>query len=591
MKAQLIRFGMLLTALTLLVFGARILRAAEGGTRYEVEVRPDVKVPMRDGVLLSANVFLPKAEGRFPVLLQRSPYGKGDRHNGEGIACARRGCVFVSQDCRGRGGSGGVWEPFANERADGRDTQAWILKQPWCNGRLGTVGGSYVGYTQWIATPNADEDFKATFSYVPLIDCYGDAAYTGGAFNLSLLMGWGSIVSYPLDTKNPLAGWNASRWRTAFWTLPLCQWDRALDHRVQYLRDWIAHPCFDQYWAARGIRGRWQDVTVPNFVVGGWYDIFASSVFEHIGAVRAMSRSPVARAHQHLLVGPWTHGAGESSKVGDLDFGPLATAKAAHLAQMSNRWFEHWLNGKENDVESWPAYRIFVMGRNQWRDEAQWPPKRARYSSWYFHSQGRANTLSGDGRLSTASPGGEPRDTFVYDPADPVPTLGGCNLMGCPAGPRDQTPAEKRSDVLVFTSAPLPKDVEATGPVKVVLYAASSAVDTDWTAKLVDVDRQGRPYNLCDGILRARHRESPQTTSFLQPARTYRYEINVGVTSNVFLAGHRIRVEISSSNFPRFDRNLNTADAWGTATTPVKATQCIYHNRQSPSSLVLPVIP
>jgi putative CocE/NonD family hydrolase len=358
---------------------------------------------------------------------------------------------------------------------------------------------------------------------------------------------------------------------------------------VQYLRDWIAHPCYDQYWAVRGVCDR--DVTVPNFVVGGWYDIFAKSVFEHVTAVRTTSYSPVARAHQHLLVGPWIHGDGESGKVGDLNFGPLATRKAAHLDEMSVRWFEHWLEGKANEVETWPAYCIFVMGRNQWRDEAEWPPQRAQYIPWYFHSQGGAKTLSGDGQLCAARPGREPVDAFVYDPADPVPTLGGCNLVGCPSGPRDQTSAERRSDVLVFSSVALPEDVEATGPVKVILYAASSAIDTDWTAKLVDVDPKGHAYNLCDGILRARHRISPQTTTFLEPGAIYRYEIDLGVTSNVFLAGHKVRVEISSSNFPRFDRNLNTADAWGTATTPVKATQSIYHDWQHPSRLVLPMIP
>jgi uncharacterized protein len=352
MKQRLIRPGILLSALAFFSFSIGMLSAADDGVKFEVATRADVKIPMHDGVLLSANIFLPKAEGRFPVILQRSPYGKGDAKSRDGFGYAKRGYVFVSQDCRGRGQSDGVWEPFVSEGPDGRDTQEWIVKQPWCNGRLGTVGGSYVGYTQWIVTPNPGEQLKATFSYVPLIDCYGDVAYTGGAFNLALLFGWGSAVSYPLGEKNPLMAWKAADWATAFQSLPLCQWDRALGHRVQYLRDWIAHPCYDEYWAARGVRGRWQDITVPNFVVGGWYDIFANSVFEHVTAVRATSRSPVARTHQHLLVGPWTHGVGDSAKVGDLNFGPTATRKAAHLDQMSVRWFEHWLEGKDNEVET-----------------------------------------------------------------------------------------------------------------------------------------------------------------------------------------------------------------------------------------------
>jgi putative CocE/NonD family hydrolase len=555
---------------------------------YEVEVRTEVKIPMRDGVELSANIFLPKAEGKYPVILIRSPYGKGDAKYGDGLFYAGRGYVVVSQDCRGKGTSQGVWEPFANERNDGRDTQKWLLEQPWCDGSIGTAGGSYVGFTQWITAPNAGDYLKAMFPVVPLVDTYGDGVYIDGALNLALMMGWGSLVAIKPGEQVTMFTWKEQDWNKAFRTLPLDEWDRAIGRKVQYLRDWVAHPHFDDYWAARGVRNQWQDITVPICAVDGWYDIFSRSVFEHINAVREKSRSPEARKNQHLIMGPWGHGISRDGKVGDLNFGKESVI---NLRELQTKWFDYWLKGDKTGADTWPAFRIFVMGRNQWRDERQWPLERTEYTPYYFHSEGAANTSEGDGKLSTAKPGPEPVDEFVYDPNDPVPTAGGCNLVGCPAGPRDQSQVEKRNDVLVFTSEALKNELEVTGPVRVILYAASTAKDTDWTAKLVDVHPDGRPFNLCDGIIRARYYDSKSEPNLIQPGKIYRYEIDVWVTSNAFLPGHKIRVEISSSNFPRFDRNLNTGEPFSTGTRFIKATQTIYHDNEHPSHILLPVIP
>jgi putative CocE/NonD family hydrolase len=554
----------------------------------EAEVRTDVKVPMRDGVALSANIFLPKAESRFPVILMRSPYGKGDEKLPDGHFYAARGYVFVSQDCRGKGASEGEWEPFAHEGDDGRDTQKWVMDQSWCNGRIGTTGGSYVGFTQWISAPNAGNHLKAMFTLVPLVDTYGDGVYTDGALNLALMMGWGSLVSLGPGEQPTMLAWRPEDWLRAYRMLPLCQWDRAIGRKVQYLRDWVAHPQFDQYWAARGIRGRWQDITAPICTVGGWYDIFARSVFEHVNAVRTTSRSQEARKHQYLIMGPWAHGISQDGKVGDLDFG---RESLIDLRQMQTRWFDYWLKGEQTGADAWPAFRLFVMGANQWRDEQEWPLKRTQCTPYYFHSKGSANTLTGDGTLNAEKPSDEPSDEFVYDPNEPVPTAGGCNLVGCPAGPHDQSEVEKRNDVLVFTSDELKGELEVTGPVKAVLYAAGTGPDTDWTAKLVDVHPDGRAFNLCDGILRARHRQSRDNPGLIQPGEIYRYEIDLWVTSNAFLPGHKIRVEISSSNFPRFDRNLNTGEPFGTGTTWQRATQTVYHDGEHPSHVLLPVIP
>jgi putative CocE/NonD family hydrolase len=593
------RKSMRIVSILSILLSIQIIFAAQQSSN--VEVHTEVKIPMRDGVELSANIFLPEAEGKYPVILIRSPYGKGDAKYGDGLFYAGRGYVVVSQDCRGKGSSQGVWEPFANERNDGKDTQKWLLAQSWCNGKIATAGGSYVGFTQWISAPNGGDHLKAMFPVVPLVDTYGDGVYIDGALNLALMMGWGGIVAIKPGEPVTMLTWKQQDWNKAFRTLPLDEWDHAIGRKVQYLRDWVAHPYFDDYWAARGVRNQWQDITVPICAVDGWYDIFARSIFEHINAVRKMSRSPDVRKHVHLIMGPWGHGISRDGKVGDLNFG---AESLINLRELQTKWFDYWLKGDKTGADEWPAFRIFVMGRNQWRDETQWPLERTEYTPYYFHSEGAANTSEGDGKLTTAKPEQEPVDEFVYDPNDPFPTTGGCNLVGCPAGPRDQSEVEKRNDVLVFTSEALKNELEVTGPVKVILYASSTAKDTDWTAKLVDVHPDGRPFNLCDGILRAscgvgilpayQERDALATSksepSLIQPGKVYRYEIDVWVTSNAFLPGHKIRVEISSSNFPRFDRNLNTGEPFGTGTKFIKATQTIYHDEEYPSHILLPVI-
>ncbi len=545
-------------------------------------VRTNVMVPMRDGVKLAAHVFVPKDTGPFPVLLMRSPYGKGDAAGGHAAYYATRGYAVVNQDCRGKGQSEGAWVPFLNDRDDGLDTLKWILAQSWCNGKIGTLGGSYVGFTQWIMADQAGPALKAMFPVVPLGDPWSEACYQGGAFNLSLALGWGIAVSFKPGEKIP-----AINWDQAHRELPLATCDEKITGRkIPYLRDWLAHPAFDDYWAPGSLRKRWSGIEAPTFAVGGWYDIFSQSVLENISAIRRLAPTPETRRRQHVMMGPWPHGI--SRQVGELDFGPQA---AVDLRSIEARWFDYCLKDATNGAAEWPPFRIFVMGRNEWRDETDWPLARTRYNRFYFRSGGQANTLDGDGRLGRMAPGQEAADCYLYDPRDPVPTLGGCNLAGCPAGPYDQRSAERRADVLVYTSGVLIENLEATGPVKVILHAATDAADTDWTAKLVDVHPDGRAINLCDGILRARSRVSSAVPALPKPDQVYEYEIDLGVTSNVFLPGHRIRVEISSSNFPRFDRNPNTGHAFGMDAEVRTARQTVYHEAGRASCLVLPVIP
>ena len=539
----------------------------------------NVMIPMRDGTQLAANIFLPKQGGPFPVVLQRTPYGKPDAKSGEARPYCAAGYGLVVQDCRGRGNSQGQWDPFRFDGNDGFDTQEWVGHQTWCNGHIGTSGGSYVGWTQWSAAPHASRYLTCMVPVVPFSDAYHEIAYLGGAFQLSLCFGWGAGVG-GLNIPPP-------KLSEAFSYLPLNTWDEQGDKRVFFLRDWVAHPTYDDYWRARSIKGRFDQVTVPALNIGGWYDIFSKPTFEHVAQVRHSATNLLVRRNQFAVVGPWGHGVG-GQKLGDLDFGPSAKLD---IGKLQFDWFEYWLKGRDTGVQDWPAVRVFIMGENVWRNESEWPLARTQYTPWYLHSAGKARTRGGGGSLSASLPEAEPPDQFTYDPAQPVPTKGGNNLVGTPIGPFDQSSVEDRPDVLVYTSAPLEKAVEVTGPVKVILHAASSARDTDFTAKLVDVHPNGKAYNLCDGILRARYRESSTNLTLLEPGKTYRFEIDLWVTGNLFHTGHRVRLEISSSNFPRFDRNPNTGHAFGTDAELAKAEQTILHDRPHPSHIVLPIIP
>ena len=533
---------------------------------------------MRDGVQLAANIWRPKAEGRYPAILMRSPYGKMDEKWDEAKRYTSAGYVMVVQDCRGRGKSGGAWDPFRYDVEDGFDTQEWVGQQPWSNGEIGTAGGSYVGWTQWASAAHASKHLRAMVPVVPFDNAY-DIAHSGGAFQLALLMGWGATVGGVTLSPEKLAA--------AFRHLPLNTFGDQFEKKVPYLNDWVTHATYDDYWKKRSIEYQYSAVTVPVLNIGGWYDIFSRTTIDLVDQVRAGSQDRAVRRNQFVVIGPWGHGVG-GRKTGELDFGADAAFK---VGEWQFKWFEYWLQGRETGVEDWPAYYLFVMGDNRWRGENEWPLKRTQFTPYFLHSAGKANSFKGDGSLSATTPAREKPDEFTYDGDDPVPTVGGNNLIGASAGPYDQTKVEERQDVLVYSTPPLEQDLEVTGPVKMILYAASSARDTDFTAKLVDAHPDGKAFNLCDGIIRARYRNGPAREVLLDPGRTEPFEIDLWVTSNLFKRGHRIRLEVSSSNFPRFDRNPNSGKPFGTDTVLLSAKQTIFHDSDHPSHLVLPVIP
>ena len=553
---------------------------------YDVEMRLDVKVRMRDGVLLSADIYLPAAPGPFPTVLMRTPYSNNtDPMIEKARRLANNGYACVIQDCRGRWDSDGVYYAFHQEIEDGYDTQKWVADQDWCNGRIGMTGASYGGAVQWLSAPLANENVRCLVPSVMCADYYQGLMHPGGAFQLSVMMTWGMRTNgrtgQSIDYHN---------WTEVFRSLPVIDLAGVAGRDLEFWKDWLNHPNDDEYWDEVNIVGRWDDIKAPAFIMGGWYDLYSRDVFQEFQGMRSEGGSEEAR-QSRLIVGPWPHHLSASQKTGDVDFGANSVPD---LDGEEMRWFDYWLRDEETGILDEPPLRLFIMGINEWRDEHEWPLDRTDWQVWYLRSDGNANSLLGDGALSTDPPGDEPRDQFFYDPRFPVQTLGGgncCSPEVVPWGPYDQRPAEMRNDVLCYTSAPMAQDMEVTGPIKVVLYAATDGLDTDWTAKLVDVSPSGYAMNLCDGIIRARYRDSFKEPELLEPNQTYEYQIDVGVTGNVFKRGHRVRLEISSSNFPRYDRNLNTGQDNGSSTEIRQAHQEIFHSSARPSHIVLPVIP
>jgi len=577
------------------------LPAARGADRnYEVTVERGVSAKMRDGTVLRADVYRPKAEGKFPVLLQRTPYNKAGGFE-FGLKAAARGYVVIIQDVRGRYTSEGDWYTFKHESQDGYDTVEWAASLPYSDGKVGMFGGSYVGATQMLTAIAHPPHLAGIFPVVTASNYHDGWTYQGGAFEQWFNESWTSGLAQ--DTLNRLVTHHTNAME-GVWKLPLTEYPlfnldgqggrrdarRGLEGLAPYFLDWLAHPSYDDYWKALSIEDHHGDITVPVYNVGAWYDIFLGGTLRNYLGIKAHGGSDAARQGQRLLVVIGGH-AGGGRRIGEVDFGQAAAELDDDDVMLG--WYDHILKGIDNSVARQKPVKIFVMGKNVWREEDEWPLARAQSTRYYLHSAGKANGVTGDGTLGTPAPATESSDRFVYDPADPVPTIGGplcCDAEHLAPGPRDQRPVEARADVLVYTTPAFKQDFEVTGPVSLELYAGSSAVDTDFTAKLVDVWPNGFAQNLTEGILRGRYRNSQEPPEFLNPGEVYKLTIDLWATSNVFLAGHKLRLEVSSSNFPRFDRNLNTGEDAARSTRFVKATNTIYHDREHPSALILPVV-
>jgi putative CocE/NonD family hydrolase len=555
-----------------------------------LKVETSVKMKTRDGVTLVADIYRPEAEGRYPTLLQRTPY---DRRGGvaEARALAGAGYVVIRQDVRGRYDSEGEFYPFRHEADDGYDAVEWAAALPYSNGQVGMWGGSYVGATQMLAATARPPHLVAIFPYVTASEYYEGWTYQHGALMQWFATSWSSGLA--IDTlrrkgqegvQKRLRDWERLSPLSAY---PLLE-PPAPAELAPYFRDWIRHETSDDYWAKVKVSDHYPEMTVKALHGGGWHDLFLRGSIENYLGMKAKAATPEARDGQRLLLGPWAHAVtSPEGKIGDVTFGHDAVLD---MTKTIRSWMDYALKGVANEYATRPAVRVFVMGENAWRDETEFPPARARATRYYLQpGAGRAA-----GVLAEKPPGrAVVSQSYDYDPEDPAPTLGGRLCCGdlLPPGPADQRPLESRPDVLVFSTPPLARDVEVTGWLTLELFAATSAVDTDFTAVLADVDETGYARFLTDGIVRGRYRESTTAAARLEPGRVYKYAIDLWATSNLFEAGHRIRLYVSSSNFPRFDRNRNTGEPIFDATRLLKARQTVYHDRDRPSALVLPVVP
>ena len=558
--------------------------------RVGVSVMIDVMVPMRDGVALSADIYLPPGDGPFPTLLCRTVYGKQSGEICTDLAYLQEwvprflggGYAAVMQDCRGRYDSGGDYVPYIYEAPDGADTLAWLAAQPWCDGNIGMFGQSYVAFTQLQAALSGSPALKGILPVGNQEDNFGYFLMDGGVLQLQNFV-WGinsgrrtmNCTSFEfLDVEAlyrhmPLREAVSGIFRPAYW-------------------GFLDHPTFDDSWQTYGLKDKYGMIEVPAQFVTGWYDNLSREVFKAYTGLKRGGGSAAARDLTRIIIGPWSHDLDRADRNGDVDLGH---GGEFDLPGLHLDWYDRRLRGIENGVDDEPPVRIYVMGDAEWRSETEWPLARTEYRPLYLHGEGNAGSLAGNGRVSLDPPADEPPDRFVYDPENPIPTLGGCDVMLDNAGPKDRSVVQQRNDVLVYSGDRLEHDLEVTGPVTMTLYASSSATDTDFTATLCDVHPDGRAIIVCEGIRRARYRDSVTDPKLLAPGTPYEFTIDMWQTSQVFKAGHRIRVEVSSSNFPRFDRNPNMGGELWNETSMQPATQTVFHDRDHPSHVLLPVIP
>ena len=561
----------------------------------EVRLLHGLRGRMRDGIRLSADVYLPASGGPFPTILTRTPYESSrDVFIENGVWWAERGYAVVVQDCRGRFESEGVFHAYLPEIEDGHDTLEWLADQAWCDGKIGMWGRSYGGLTQWLSAPLASPHLTCMAPHVICDDHFGDCHYLGGAFQLLLSLGAAVIWETNLATVTGPHG--ARLFQNAkFWAhLPLIEMDeRAIGRKIPYWREWLEHPTQDEYWQRLRVTDRCDRITAPAFQQGGWYDAYPGSCLRIHGGMRDEAATPRARAESRTLIGPWSHEIPEVKTVGDVDFGPDAFID---VRKEERRWFDWQLRGVDDGISQESPLRWFTTGANRWQAGAEWPPPGVEVKNWYLRSHGRADRDDG-ARLDPEPPADEPPDRFDYDPRDPAPSLGG-NLSSrlitthaetpMRGGPVEQAAIERRPDVLVYTSSALEGDLEVSGPVELVLYAESSARDTDFVARVTDVDPAGRSFVLTEGVLRARYRGGLDRMELLEPNEAAEFRIQLYPMSHVFRAGHRIRLQVTSSCFPRFSRNLNTGEDVGTGTRMRTARNTVLHTAACPSHLRLP---
>ena len=554
-----------------------------------VRIEFDVRVAMRDGVRLSADIYRPDdrdsaGAGKFPVILARTPYNKSTERGNHlqlGRYFASRGYAYVAMDVRGRGDSEGVFVPYRNEGPDGYDAIEWCAAQRWSSGKVGTIGSSYLGYDQWIAALQQPPHLTTMIVLVTPPDPFVESP-TG--LQSPTYMSW-----YHLLIGHTLHNAAGVDWNAIYRHLPLATMDEAAGFHAPYWQEILNHPGINAWWEPLIYQNKFDRVKLPILHISGWYDDEqAGALMNYIGMTKHGATED-ARKNQKLLMGPWPHAVNSTRKLGAIDFGPTALID---LEGYELRWFDRWLKGVANGVMDEKPVRIFVMGKNEWREEANWPVPGTEYVKYFLSGGGRANSLFGDGKLQPQLPGAagkESADRYRYDPADPVPFLMEPSYAQV-GGPDDYRPVERRDDVLVYTSEAFAEPRLICGPITAHLSAASSAVDTDFMVKLLDVWPDGFAQRLTDGMVRARYRDGGDKMSLIEPGKIYEYDVDLWNTCQEFGKGHQVRVEVASSAFPKYDRNQNTGEPLGKTANVKVAEQTIYHDAVHASYVTLPMV-
>lgn len=568
-----------------------------------------VMVPMRDGVKLAADIYRPDDSEKHPVLIETIMMSRNNANMIGGmlfnpLMMVDDGYVCIVFEARGREKSEGKWTPWLDDINDGYDKVEWAAVQSWSDGNVGVYGNCHAEYPVLAAAVANPPHLKAGLAYMGASNPHSGWMYTGGAFELSFNLVWSLVMAMQpegqdVDPARIQEVWGKIGQLRAedplghTWYLPLVDLlstDKGT--AAPWWQLYLNHPAYDEYWKSVDLLPRVDQIKAPILHITGWYDMMLRGHMDLNDALKANGDPQVKDKHR-LIIGPWDHDAyynQHSSFAGERDFG--TPTGPALVAPAASQWFDRWLKGKETPFMPTNGVRYFNMGTKEWKEASSWPPASTKVD-YYLHSGGRANTRSGDGALFTESPDAEPADSYVYDPLNPVPTMGGRTLLTVwHGGVMNQAGIEERDDVLCYTTPRLNTPVSIAGPVTVTLYASSSAPDTDFTAKLVDVEPDGYCANIAEGILRARYRHGMDHEEFLEPGQVEKFEIDLWDASHTFRAGHRMRLEISSSNFPRFDRNLNSkvTPALGTIDDIRKAVQQVYHSGQYASRLTLPVV-
>jgi putative CocE/NonD family hydrolase len=557
------------------------------GTAYDVKFQFGVKQEMRDGVSLSSDIYMPDGPGKFPAIITRSPYmtveGFQKRFSEEAKFFASHGYAFVIQDCRGKNDSEGIFHPFFDDPTDGYDTLKWCLEQDWCNGSLGTIGASYQAWNQWATAVLNPPNLKAMICIVSLPDPVLNVPFQNGVLVLWMAE-WMAVIEGRKNTDPSIFDT-----LKIYSHLPLKTMDEKFGRPNSMIwQNWIKHPSADgEYWKPSFYQDKLSRIDIPVLHVSGWYDDDLIGTHINYSKMKGYAKSELSQRNQKLIIGPWQHHVNITRKLGEIDFGG---SSLIDLRKIELDWFDHWLKGIDNEITREPMVDIFTMGSNTWRRGNSWPLEETNYAKFFIHSKGKANTSFGDGSLSTEIPDSdEPFDSYTYDPLDPCPNI--FDSRSTPAeGPYDQRPIEIRNDVLVYSTQVLENEVEVTGPISVKLFASTSARDTDFWAQLVDVFPNGYSMHLTEGINRGRYRESLEKPKLLTPGEACEFDIDLWITSNVFLKGHRIRLDISSSSFPKYDRNPNTGHEFGVDAETMIANQRIYHDSEHSSYILLPII-